>query len=455
MCGTKLTRREMLQAAAATAGTALLAACQQPEPTKAPPAPVETLASAEPTSAPTQSAEPVTIAWWNPDAAIWQPAYQKMADTFMEQNADIKVDVQNVPEEGYLEKINAMIAGDMGPDVWPWGYALDTMRHGFINDLTAYLERDAVKPEEMWFPLCQARGKYQGRQYGVPRDSFWTAVVYNKTLFDEFGVPYPQEGWTIDDYLAKAKALANQEKGTWGTLICGPAALRYDTAFGWNLGFEIVSEDGHQVQGLLDSPASIWAIQWILDLQVEHKVAPSGAQTEALGDFPMASGKSGMDTACGLWHISALREVPWEWALVTEPIKEGIEPRAWADSVQYFMWTGSKQKEAAWELMKYISGPVGSNIPAEMDCFPSPCPEAWKALGWDTDPLMSVFWRQTQKPTPIGNHVRTEFDGDCVGPNYDAIFTRYIENGERPLEPLVKEAAATAQACLDQRYAQS
>ena len=38
-------------------------------------------------------------------------------------------------------------------------------------------------------------------------------------------------------------------------------------------------------------------------------------------------------------------------------------------------------------------------------------------------------------------------------PNFEGIWTRYIENGERPLETLVQEAAQMAQECLDKAYA--
>jgi multiple sugar transport system substrate-binding protein len=456
MSGAKMTRREVLQCATAAACTALLAACQQQEPTRTPLEPAKAEASEEPTTAPTvKPSEPVTVTWWNPDTALWQPAYKKMAETFMEQNPSIKVDIQNVPEEGFVEKINAMIAGGMGPDVWPWFYAVETPRHGFINNLTPYVERDGLRAEELWFPICLKRGQYQNQQYGTPRDGFWSLIVYNKDLFDEFGAPYPEEGWTLDDYLSKAQVLTSEEKGTWGTLISGLGALMADSAFGWNMGFEVVSEDGRQVQGLLDSEASIEAIQWMLDLQVEHKVAPSGPLIQALGDFPFTSGKAGMDVACGLWHLSALREVQFQWGLVPAPIKKGGEAHPWGDSVQYYMWTGSKQKDAAWELMKYASSPEGSKFPATLDCWPSPCPQVWLDLGWDKDPIMVGFWRQAQMPTKVPQYVRTEFHGDCVGPNLEAIFTRYIENNERPLEPLVRQAAEEAQSCLDDRYAKT
>lgn len=40
-------------------------------------------------------------------------------------------------------------------------------------------------------------------------------------------------------------------------------------------------------------------------------------------------------------------------------------------------------------------------------------------------------------------------------PNFEGIWTRYIENEERPLDAPVQEAADLAQACLDDSYANS
>ena len=51
------------------------------------------------------------------------------------------------------------------------------------------------------------------------------------------------------------------------------------------------------------------------------------------------------------------------------------------------------------------------------------------------------------------NYLRTEFHWNCVYPEFEGIWTRYIENGERRLENLVVEAADAAQACLDRSYA--
>jgi multiple sugar transport system substrate-binding protein len=398
------------------------------------------------------SPDAVSVTWWNPDVADWQPAYQEMAGEFMNQNPEIKVEIQNIPEDGFVEKISAMIAGDTGPDVWIYYYATDVARRGFLEQLTPYFEADGIVPEELWFPICVTRATYDDHMYSVPRDGVWAAIGYNKTLFEEMGVALPTDGWTLADYLTACQALTNEEQGTFGTQIIGPGALLWDIGFCWNMGFEMVSPDGRQVQGLLDSAASIEAIQWIIDLEVVHKVAPTSAQSQTLGEFAFGTGKIGMFAASG-WSLDGLKEVEFEWDLVPEPVKPGNDVYAWGDSVQYYMWSGSQQKDASWALMKFISSPEGAQIAAEAGTWTPPTPATWKALGWDTDPVLGKFWQQAQKPTPVPLYLRTEYQWECVQPNFEGIWTRYIENGERPLETLVQEAAAAAQECLDRAYA--
>jgi multiple sugar transport system substrate-binding protein len=448
----KLSRREFLRWAAIAGTGVALAACKAAETA----APATKEAAAADTPEPTApSKEPVTVEWWNPDVLNWQPAYEGIAQLTMDQNPGLTVKVQNITEEGFLEKITTMIAADTGPDVWTWYHSTDTARHGFITDLTPFIADDGLNPQELWFPICLLRGQYEGVQYSTPRDGVWTAVMYNMDLFDEFGVTYPEEGWTLDDYLEVCVALTDEDKGTWGTLAGGPGSLSWDVGFCWNMGFEIVSEDGRQVKGLLDSQTSIDAIQWMLDLVTVHKVSPPSGMTEPLGDFPFGSAKVGMADGSG-WILDDMRALEFRMDQVGAPVKsKGAERYAWGDSVQYYMWSGAKNKAEAWTVMKTASSVEGSKIAMEAGSWTSPCPETWRALKADEDPILGKWWIEAQKPTSVPNYLRTEYEWDCVFPEFEGIWTRYIENGERPLEMLVTEAADAAQKCLDERYAES
>jgi multiple sugar transport system substrate-binding protein len=249
--------------------------------------------------------------------------------------------------------------------------------------------------------------------------------------------------------------LTDEEQGTWGSMAGGPGSLEWDVGFCWNMGFEIVSDDGRQVKGLLDSPDSIWAIQWMIDLMVTHKVSPPSDMVQSLGDFPFGSGKVGMADGSG-WILADMRALEFKIDQVGCPAKvAGAERYGWGDSVQYYMWSESKQKDAAWQVMKTASSVEGSKIAMQGGSWTSPCPDTWKALQADQDAILGKWWIEAQKPTRIPNYLRTEYQWDCVQPNLEGIWTRYIENGERPLDNLVKEAADTAQTCLDERYAEN
>ena len=69
-----------------------------------------------------------------------------------------------------------------------------------MEEVTPFLERDGIKPEATWFPICIKRATYQNKMYSVPRDGVWSLIGYNKALFQEMGAPLPVECWTLDDY---------------------------------------------------------------------------------------------------------------------------------------------------------------------------------------------------------------------------------------------------------------
>jgi hypothetical protein len=117
------------------------------------------------------------------------------------------------------------------------------------------------------------------------------------------------------------------------------------------------------------------------------------------------------------------------------------------------MWSGAQNKPQIWEVMAFISGAEGTTIAQKTGKWSSPCPAVWAELGLDQDPMTSHFYAMKDLETPIPNYLITEHQWTCVQPNLADIFTRYIEEGERPLEPIVVDQASIAQSCLDDAYA--
>src|SRR5690606_32317100 len=124
----------------------------------------------------------------------------------------------------------------------------------------------------------------------------------------------------------------------------------------------------------------------------------------------------------------------------------------WTDSYMYYMWNGSDDKDASWELIEWLSGPEAQLIAAEAGVWTPNSPAVWEELGWDTDPIRSVSYNQLLNSELVPNYLRSQYFWDCVaGPLSDARVL-WIEAGQRDVAGLLADGAVTAQACLDDNY---
>ena len=73
----------------------------------------------------------------------------------------------------------------------------------------------------VYLPGMVDPGKFEGKQYLLPKDFSPLGVYYNKKIFDKAGVAYPQDGWTWDDLLKTAQALTKDANGDGQTDVWG------------------------------------------------------------------------------------------------------------------------------------------------------------------------------------------------------------------------------------------
>ncbi|MEX2534531.1 MAG: sugar ABC transporter substrate-binding protein [Trueperaceae bacterium] len=398
-------------------------------------------------------AQEVNVTWSNPDGLTWQPTYQRLADAFMEKHPEINVEIVNTPSSGYRERLYTTMAGGTAPDVFTYYFASEVAERGLFEDLTPYIERDGLDPETLWFPIARERATHEGRYYSVPRDTVYLTFVYNAEVFDRAGVERPTDDWTPEEMVEKLVALTSYEGGEqiYGMTSVGRGMLE-SHPFAYTLGANVVDETGRQVQGYLDSPETIEAIQFILDLEEKGLTLPTVFVEQLAAQQTSIFGSGQVALSMMSWNVDPLYELDFEMQYVSPPLKPGVERKAWGDSVQYYMWSGSSQKEAAWELLKFLSGPEAGHIVAEMDTWTPPNPSVWEDLNWDEDPVRGGAWQQAQLPSDTPPYLRSEYYSEIVRPRLNNIWTRYQELGQRPLEEIVQEEAAAAQQELDRAY---
>ena len=404
-----------------------------------------------------QDQQPVVVTWWaterGRDTAATRELHFQLARAFEKEHPGIQVAVSLYPSSGFSTRIVTAIAAGEGPDIWYNYYAPDIATQGFLEDLTPYVEQSDVA--NGWFESARRRAVYKDHYYGVPRDAVSGFVAYNKDIFDAAGVAYPEDGWTVADFRDLAIKLTNLDNDNYGAggIVGGDGCMLW-SPFSFNLGAELTSPDGRNVEGYMDSPESINAMKWCLDLVTEDKVTSPAEMGDQFGEITFMSGKVAMQSLSD-WEIPALMEQDqFNWGVVAPPrFDENTDVVPWADSYIYYMWNGSQHKDAAWQLMEWLAGPEAQKMAADAGVWSPNSPAVWQELGWDKDPIKSVSYNQLVNSTLTPNYLRSQFFFDCVyGPLSDTR-TRWIEGGERDLETMMTDGTQQAQQCLDDSYA--
>ena len=425
---------------------------------------VEVVQEVEVTPEPVAAAEDsedevITITWWGTergrDTATTRELHFQLARAFEETHPKTKVAVSLFPSRDFSKRVLTAIAANQGPDIWYHYFAPDIAAQGFLEDLTPYLEEAGFDPTERWFPIGQQRAVYNGRYYGVPRDVTAGFIAYNKDMFDAAGIPYPEDGWTINDYRDFALKLTDADNDQYGIgAIVGSSGCFQWSAFSYNMGADFVSPDGKAVAGYLDTPEAINALKFCLDLTAKDKVsAPPGLQ-EQFGELVFLSGQVGMQHV-STWELPALQEqADFNWGVVAPPrFDENTVGIAWTDAYVLYMWSGSPHKKRTWEFLEWLSGPEAARIMAETGIWTPAVPAVWEEMGWTDDEVLGIVWNELKQDSRVANYERSQFYWDCVGSIFDDLWTNYVELEDHDIEGFIQAEVEEAQICLDDNYA--
>jgi multiple sugar transport system substrate-binding protein len=154
-------------------------------------------------AAPEESSGPVTLSLsgWSLDTT---PEFQKLADAYHEKNPDVTIELKGYDPTDYNTLVTADLAAGSGPDIITQKevkYLPTFAEGGQLLDVSDVKLPDGIS----------GAGSYEidGTAYAVPyRNDSWV-LYYNKALFDQAGVDYPDGTWTWDDYADAAAALTD------------------------------------------------------------------------------------------------------------------------------------------------------------------------------------------------------------------------------------------------------
>jgi ABC-type glycerol-3-phosphate transport system substrate-binding protein len=83
----------------------------------------------------------------------------------------------------------------------------------YFLDLQPLIDSDAsFGPSDFWPGIISGMEDTEGRITGLPITLFLQGIFYNKSAFAAANLPYPQPGWTWDDFRSAAAALSEDDR---------------------------------------------------------------------------------------------------------------------------------------------------------------------------------------------------------------------------------------------------
>jgi multiple sugar transport system substrate-binding protein len=312
---------------------------------------------------PTPTAVPQTTVSWSFWGDSWELAVnQRIVRAFERENPDIYIRVEHHPWGEYFTWLRGEWQAGRSPDVMFLNYIPTYVAMGELEPLNAYVARDSV-PLDDFYPALLDAFRWEGTLYGLPRDNDTKVIYYNRAHFAEAGIPEPADGWTWADLRAAARALTRHDR----------VAPRYGFGFEpsywwlvwvWQNGGEVLDSPTHPTSVLLDSPQNAEALQFLQDLIYTDRVTPppDHLNTDDMnqlfrdGQLSMVFGNHALVP----WLTEATGLL-WDVA----PLPRNAERINLAGGAGFVMSRRSQQKEAAWTLMRFLSGPKAQAILSE------------------------------------------------------------------------------------------
>lgn len=354
----------LVLALACTASMLLLPACSGTPAASSAASPAPQQSSSAPEAAGDDLSGEITFAFWD---ANQQDGMQALIDAYTAKHPNVKINISVTPWDQYWQVLGAATEGGM-PDVF-WMHSnnfVDFAKKDILMDCTKFYDK-ANFPEG----LSQVF-QWEGKQLGVPKDFDTIALVYNKTLFDQAGLAYPDDTWDWDALVENAQKLTKDD-------VYGFAAPGNEDQSGYLIpiyqagGYTV--KMGEKKSGYTD-PKTIQGVQFWIDLQRKYKVSPTQEQLTEMNQHDyFKSGKAAM-VILGSWeikgYIEAMKELGQEFDIAVLPKGPTGDRVTIYNGLTYAGYKGTKQPEIVESFLTFLGtkeaaetmGKTGAAIPA-------------------------------------------------------------------------------------------
>jgi multiple sugar transport system substrate-binding protein len=291
------------------------------------------------------------------------PIRKEQIALFEKTHPEIDIKEDYLIPGAHMEKVLTSVAGGAVPDLLQVGVsnALAFGVRGILTDLQPFIEKDKDFDVNDIFQKVVKQYNYKGRQYALPGNCGTFVLFYNKRLFDDAKVEYPNENWTWNDFLDASKKLTKRDEN--GRLLQYGSSLSF-----WGPVIEILikekggrifNEDGTKC--IINSPEAREALVFLHELAYKYGVGPKGAELKETSFWQLFQMERAAMFISGRWLIIQFRQNKKLDFRITHLPKWDKRVTILA-SMGYAIPEQSKNKDVAWKLMKFMVGKEGQEF---------------------------------------------------------------------------------------------
>ena len=353
----------------------------------------------------------LTVSTWNYETT---PEFDRLFRAFEKENPGVTVKPVDIASDDYDTKLTTMLASGDTTDVLTMKNLLSYSNYALrdqLVDLSTHIKDLDTAPAMESYEMYDIDGKTYAQPY---RTDFWV-LYYNKKLFDEAGIPYP-DNLTWEEYEDLAKQLSKPEEQvygayqhTWRSTVQAIAAAQNNK--------NLVEPD----YGFLDE-----YYDRVLRMQEEQAQMDFGTakSTNVTYQSQFENSKAAM-MYMGTWYMGALLtnidagSTDVEWGITQMPQNEkGQEIQTFGSPTAFAINKNSKQQELAQKFLDFCSGEAGAEVLAEVGVVPS----------YRTDAINELYFSRQGMPNDEisqkafePDYIAIEFPVDTNGPAIDRI----------------------------------
>lgn len=426
----RMTRKNAVVAAAVAATALLVAACGAPGTSgSAGAAKPQNLAS------PATKSGTLSIITKFADPK-YAPFFVDVAKAYESANPGVKVDLQQVGDQPYKDKIRVLSASKSLPDIyfsWAGDFANKFIRGGLATDLTS-----VIGPSTPWgktfSPAALKAFEYQGKNYGVPIDLDAKYMAYNKVAFRKAGLSGPPS--TLEGLLSDCSKLKS----------AGYTPIAFGNQFGWPAihyltqlnTFDVppatLAKDYNPATGAFTDPGYVKALQQFQSIVTQCSNPSSDGLSHEAAQANFLDGKAAM-------HYLELLEFPalttkggatpevannWDFFRLPAPSDAPGDKNALTGAPDGFMVNqDSKNAALAVDFLKFMTTlPNAEKMTAQIG-YPSPVqgsataansiPQQRKALDDMATASSYAIWLDTVTNADVANAFLSGAEGIANG----------------------------------------